>query len=156
MDLTHVTVTVEHCFAAAPERVFGLLTDVERMAGLGPEHHSAQWTDASRQRFKGQNRISEMAWSVVCVVIANEPPTRFGWTVGEPGEHSSTWRYDLATAGQGTLVTQTFTHGPGETYLSLSCAKRPEKAAAYITGRTDSLRTNMAQVLASADALLEA
>jgi uncharacterized protein YndB with AHSA1/START domain len=155
MDLTHVTVTVEHHFAASPERVFALLIDVERMAGLGPEHHTAAWTDASRQRFEGQNRIGEMAWSVSCFVIAHEAPTRFGWTVGEPGQHSSTWTYDLVPAGGGTLVTQTFQHGPGMSYLSASCDKRPEKAQSYIDGRSDMLRTNMAQVLASADALLE-
>ena len=85
MDLTHVTVTVQHRFAAAPDRVFALLTDLEE-----------------------------------------------------------------------TVVTQTFTHGPGVTYLSLSCDKRPDKAPAYISQRTDTLRANMLQVLASADALLGA
>jgi uncharacterized protein YndB with AHSA1/START domain len=155
MDLTHVTVTVEHHFTAAPARVFALLSDVEQMAGLGPEHHTATWTDDSRRRFEGQNKIGEMGWSVRCVVIADEPPGRFGWTVGEPGEHSSTWTYDLVPAGEGTLVTQTFTHGPGVTYLSLSCDKRPEKAQSYIDGRTDMLRANMLHVLASADVLLQ-
>jgi uncharacterized protein YndB with AHSA1/START domain len=155
MDLTHVSVTVEHRFAAAPEQVFALLTDVERMAGLGPEHHTAQWTDETHQRFVGSNSIGELAWSVPCVVVAHDPPTRFAWTVGEPGEHSSTWTYDLALDVEGTRVTQAFAHGPGETYLSLSCAKRPEKADAYISQRTDTLRANMLQVLASADALLE-
>jgi uncharacterized protein YndB with AHSA1/START domain len=154
MDLSHVIVCVEHRFTAPPEAVFALLTDVERMASLGPEHHSATWTDETRQRFTGANRMGDMTWQVPCVVIAHEPPTRFGWTVGEPGEQSSTWTYDLRPDGAGTVVTQRFEHGPGSSYLRQLCETRPDSADRYIAGRSEQLRDNMRQVLASADDLL--
>lgn len=43
-----MTVDVEHHFDAPAEQVFALLTDVEPMAGLGPEHESAAWLDDRR------------------------------------------------------------------------------------------------------------
>ncbi|MGZ6793113.1 MAG: SRPBCC family protein, partial [Mycobacteriales bacterium] len=68
MDLSAMTVEVSHRFAAAPADVYALLTDVARMAGLGPEHQAARWTDAGRTRFTGVNRLGDRQWQVTCVV----------------------------------------------------------------------------------------
>jgi hypothetical protein len=51
--LLDMVVEVEHRFAAAPEQVFTMLSDVEAMAGLGPEHEQATWTDTSRTNLRG-------------------------------------------------------------------------------------------------------
>ena len=53
-------VTVRKTIARRPQDIFALLTDVERMAGLGPEHCLARWLTESREtgaRFQGINRI---------------------------------------------------------------------------------------------------
>jgi hypothetical protein len=42
-------VTVRNVIARPPQDIFALLTDVERMVGLGPEHRVARWP-ASRHR----------------------------------------------------------------------------------------------------------
>jgi hypothetical protein len=62
VDLEQMVVEVEHRFAATPEAVFTLLSDVERMAGRGLEHQEASWDDEAiepdgvgtvvRQRFQ--------------------------------------------------------------------------------------------------------
>jgi uncharacterized protein YndB with AHSA1/START domain len=154
VDLSQLTVEVEHRFAAPPAAVFALLTDVERMAGLGPEHQTARWTDRGRTRFTGVNQLGDLQWEVTCVVVENEPPRAFGWTVGEPGEQSSTWSYALVPDGDGTLVTQRFAHGPGMTYLRQLCEAKPERAEVYVARRSADLRSNMLAVLSAAEALL--
>jgi uncharacterized protein YndB with AHSA1/START domain len=154
MDLTHVAVEVEHVFAASIEDVFALLSDVERMGGLGPEHERAQWLDEGRTRFTGWNRRGETAWSVECHVITCTPPTDFAFTVGDPGRPSSTWSYDLEATGQGTRVRQRFQHGPGRSGLSYAIHTDPGNAQAYIDARSAEHATNMRHVLTAAERLL--
>ena len=43
-----MVVEVQHRFDAPPEQVFALLTDVERMGGLGPENVRTQWESDER------------------------------------------------------------------------------------------------------------
>ena len=71
VDLTAMAVEVAVRFNEPPETVWGLLTDVERMAGLGPEHFRARWLTPGPSvgaRFEGWNRIGEREWDVTCVV----------------------------------------------------------------------------------------
>ncbi|MCU1593076.1 MAG: putative cyclase/dehydrase [Frankiales bacterium] len=155
MDLTSVGVEVEHHFDAPVEDVFALLTDVERMAGLGPEHERAQWLDEARTRFRGWNRLGERTWEVVCPVITFEPPTAFAFVVGDdPAHPSSTWSYTLTAEGPGTLVRQRFQHGPGESGLSHAVRHDPDHAQAIIDRRLEQHANNMIVVLRAAEALL--
>ena len=76
VDLTAMGVEVTVRFNQRPEAVWALLTDVERMAGLGPEHFRARWLTsgpAVGARFEGWNRIGEREWDVTCVVTACRP-----------------------------------------------------------------------------------
>jgi hypothetical protein len=152
--LLDMVVEVEHRFAAAPEQVFALLSDVEAMAGLGPEHEQAIWTDASRTAFTGRNRMGDAVWEVPCFVVEDSAPTRFAWTVGPVSSPSATWSYDLWPDGDGTLVRQRFAHGPGPTYLRGYVEQHPDRAERAIAGRAEMLRANMLTVLAAADARL--
>lgn len=154
MDLSHIVVEVEHRFGAPPEAVFDLLTDIERMAGLGPEHHTARWLDNDHTRFAGENTLGEREWEVLCVVIAKERPRSFGWSVGEPEDPSSTWTYDLVPDGEATLVRQRFQLGPGRTLLSGAMRKYPEQAEQILDARTAQLSANMLTVLRAAERLL--
>lgn len=147
-------VTVRKTIARPPQDIFALLTDVERMAGLGPEHHLARWLTEFREegaRFQGFNRIGVFKWAVVCKVTVFERPRRFGWTVGDPREPSSTWTYTLETtnggAGDATTVTQTFEHGPGPSFVRRAVELAPAAADNIITARTHQLRRNMSATL---------
>ena len=154
VELEQMAVEVQVRFDARPDVVFALLHDVERMAGLGPEHESATWTSATT--FTGRNRIEDLGlnWEVSCWVVDDRPPTSFAWTVGPPDSPSATWRYSLGPDGDGTVVTQRMEHGPGETYLRIFCEQRPDKAERAIARRSEELRQNMTTVLEAAAELL--
>ena len=161
IDLTTMAVDVTVRFAAPTGAVWGLLTDVGRMAGLGPEHVRARWLTpgpAVGARFEGWNRIGdrECEWDVVCVVTACRPPGFIEWNVGEGPLPSSTWSYDLTPDGEGsTLVTQHFRHGPGESGVSIAVERHPERAAQIVEHRSTTLRTNMISTLEAAARLLD-
>lgn len=161
VDLSAMTAEVTHRFAADIDRVWALLSDVERMAGLGPEHDHARWTSRSSPEevavgdtFVGRNRIGDREWEVPCHVVAVEAPRHLAWTVLDPGEPSSTWTYDLSPDGDGTVVVQRFRHGPGFSYLRASAERHPERVADIVRGRAEMLRSNMAATLRAADQLL--
>ncbi len=147
-----MVVEVEHRFASAPETVYALLTDVERMAELGPEHRAAQWLDGVT--FTGRNTMGDRTWEVTCHVIERDPPRTFAWTVGDVASPSSTWSYVLTPDGAGTLVRQRFAHGPGFSFLRAYVERDPDAAAPVITGRAQHLQANMLTVLRAAEALL--
>lgn len=159
VDLTAMAVEVTVRFNNPPEDVWGLLTDVERMAGLGPEHVRARWLTPGPHvgaRFEGWNRIGEHEWDVVCVVTVCRKPEFIEWNVGEGPLPSSTWSYVLAPDGGGsTLVTQQFRHGPGESGVSKAVEQNPERAALIVEHRSNTLRTNMIATLDAAARLLE-
>lgn len=157
--LTGWTVTVERTIARAVEEVFALLTDVERTAGLGPEHSMARWFSEAREagaQFLGVNRIGALTWEVVCTVTDFERPHRFGWTVGDLDQPSSSWAYTLeetfGPTGEATIVTQTFTHGPGDSFVRRATARAPFAANVIIAQREVQLNRNMRAVLAQVDA----
>ena len=152
--LENMVVEVQHRFDAPPDEVFALLHDVERMAGLGPEHDRATWTGPAT--FTGTNCRPDLdlRWEVTCFVIADSPPHEFAWTVGPPDHPSATWSYRLEPDGGGTLVTQRMVHGPGTTYLRVFCTQQPDKAQRAVARRAAELEQNMTAVLRTAASLL--
>lgn len=157
-DLTSMAAEVTVSFAASPEVVWDLLTDVERMAGLGPEHFRARWLSpapAVGARFEGWNRIGDLEWDVICVVTAYRPPEFIEWNVGEGPHPSSTWSYELTQVADGSsVVTQRFRHGTGWSGVSQAIERHPERADQIVAHRSDTLRTNMALTLEAAARLL--
>jgi uncharacterized protein YndB with AHSA1/START domain len=142
---------------APPERVFALLTDIERMGGLGPENVRSQWESDERgvgARFRGWNERDGRAWDVPCTIVEHQPPVRFAWVAVPESEPSATWSYELTEVDDGTEVRQRFQHGPGFTYLRRACEKHPERAAEFIAARTGELERNMRATLEAAARLL--
>jgi uncharacterized protein YndB with AHSA1/START domain len=154
-------VTVRRTITRPAQEIFALLSDVERMAGLGPEHCLARWVTESREvgaRFQGANRIGAFTWEVPCTVTDFVRPQRFGWTVGDPHHPSSTWTYTLEPrhggAGDATAVTQTFEHGPGDSFVRRAVERAPAAATVIIAARTRQLRHNMNATLQQVEAQL--
>ena len=115
IDLAEMVVEVTHRFQTPIADVWALLSDVERMAGLGPEHVEAHWLDSGPKvgaAFTGKNRRDDFEWEVPCEVIECDPPYRLVWTVLEPENPSSVWSYTLTPDGDCTVVVQRFQHGP--------------------------------------------
>ena len=111
MPPTH-SVSVE--VAAPPERVWEVVTDVERMGAISPENEGGQWLGGATgpavgARFKGRNRRGRATWTTVCEVTEAVPGRSFAFAVGGAARPSCTWRYDLEPLPGGrTRVTETF------------------------------------------------
>jgi uncharacterized protein YndB with AHSA1/START domain len=154
-----MAVEVTAVFDAPIDEVWALLSDVERMAGLGPEHVAAAWdTDGPAQgaRFTGVNRRGDFEWRVPCVVTACLPPTLFEWTVGDAPMYSCIWSYELREGHDGiTVVVQRFRHGPGTSFVRMTIERDPEGSGAIVEARSASLRSGMEVTLAAANRLLE-
>jgi uncharacterized protein YndB with AHSA1/START domain len=153
-----MAVEVTASFDAPIDHVWALLSDVERMAGLGPEHVAATWLTpgpAVGARFSGWNRNGDIEWDVSCTMTACRPPEFVEWTVGDAPDHSSTWSYELTRGpGGSTVVVQRFRHGPGFSYVRLQVDRRPDQAEAIMAARCAMLRSGMEATLAAAAGVL--
>jgi uncharacterized protein YndB with AHSA1/START domain len=155
--LSAMKVEVSHRFDAPIEAVWALLSDVERMAGLGPEHVEAHWLGRERgvgAQFSGKNRRGDEVWEVPCHVTECDRPTRFSWTVLEPENPSSRWCYTLAEEGTGTLVVERFEHGPNYSFTRIWAEEHPAEASSLISERADTLRADMSTTLVNAERVL--
>jgi uncharacterized protein YndB with AHSA1/START domain len=153
VDLSDMVVEVTQPFQSPIAEVWALLSDVERMAGLGPEHVEAVWLDpgpAVGARFTGKNRRDGFEWEVPCHIIECDPPFRLTWTVLEPENPSSLWSYTLAPVGPATSVVQRFQHGPNYSFIRLWAEEEPERAAEIVRIRMDGLRADMITTLGNA------
>ena len=156
--LTSMAIEVSVVFDAPIDAVWALVSDVERIAGLGPEHVAAAWNTsgpATGARFTGVNRRGDFEWSVPCTVTACIPRACIEWTVGDLVAPSSIWSYELEESPDGgTIVVERFRHGPGFSYVRMSIDRAPHEANAIIESRCASLRTGMEATLAAARRLL--
>ena len=156
MSLETLTVEVSHLFHADPDTVFALLSDVQVMAGLGPEHTAVSGVRQPLRTgdgFVGHNSRGRRRWQVPCTVHVYDPPHAFGWVVGDIHRPTATWTYHLAPTGTRdgtTTVRQTFTHGPGRSLLRTACEGHPHRADEFVAARAEELRVNMATVLEAA------
>jgi hypothetical protein len=109
----HVAVTV-HMNAPA-DRIWGLVSDVTRIGRYSPETFEAEWLGgatgpATGARFRGhvkRNGRGPVYWTT-CTVTESEPGRVFAFGVGNGDQPLSVWRYELAPAGDGTDVTESF------------------------------------------------
>jgi catechol 2,3-dioxygenase-like lactoylglutathione lyase family enzyme/uncharacterized protein YndB with AHSA1/START domain len=157
MDLSGMVVEVSRRFGADIAEVWALLSDVERMAGLGPEHVEARWVDpgpAVGARFTGLNRRGDLEWATECHVVECDPPRRFVWAVADPDNPSSTWSYTMTADLDGTIVVQRFEHGPNYSFVRVMAEQHPDEAEQIVRDRTETLRSDMAATLANAERLL--
>jgi uncharacterized protein YndB with AHSA1/START domain len=93
---------------AAPERVWGLVTDVTNMGRWSPECHRCEWVDGASgpavgAKFKGWNKRGLVRWSTVSTVDTADAPNEFAWTVDRS---RMKWGYRFEPSGDGTRVTE--------------------------------------------------
>lgn len=98
--------------AAAPGRVWSLVSDVTRMGEWSPETVSCEWLDGVEgpsvgARFRGTNRRGRSKWATTCEVVACEPAREFAF-VTRPDKPETRWRYTFEPAAGGTEVVETF------------------------------------------------
>src|ERR1700741_138242 len=101
--------------AAPADKIWDLIADVRNTGRFSPETFEAEWLDgatgpAKGARFRGhvkRNGIGPVYWTEATVTEC-EPGRVFEFGVGKPGKALNTWRYELAPAGDGTDVTESF------------------------------------------------
>ncbi|MCG5220212.1 SRPBCC family protein [Streptosporangium sp. KLBMP 9127] len=136
------------------ERMWDLITAVDRIGEWSPEATGAGWCDGAQgpapgARFIATNRFANGVESrVTCVVIEAERPSTFAWQVlDKAGLVGSTWRYQLSEGDDpgNTLVHHSFTHGPGASGARVAVRADPQA----LSGRLITLFHNMTTTIAA-------
>jgi hypothetical protein len=102
--------------AAAPERIFDLVSDLPRMGEWSPECRRVEWEDgvegpAEGATFVGHNQGGPrglMKWSRRGRVLAVDPGREFAFVTEEGGHESTVWRFRFEAADGGTRVTESY------------------------------------------------
>ena len=154
------SVEVEMFVAAAPQRVWELLGDLQLMGQWSPEYRGGEWLDGATGpavgvRFKGYNQRRERQWESVSTVIEAAPGRAIAWAVGDSANPSATWRFDLTPEGNGTRVRQRVQIGPGPSGLTARIAELPDREEDIIAARTAEHQRNMQATLAGLKAAAE-
>ena len=111
-QLDHDSVSLH--MAAAPETIYQLVADVTRTPEFSPEIIECRWIDGATgpvvgARFKARNKMPKRpAFANKPVVTLVEPCKTFAFARTEPFGGTVEWRYDFASDGQGTLVTESY------------------------------------------------
>ena len=104
--------SAEVLIQASPQKVYEIVSNLERMGEWSPECYHCEWLDKAENavvgaRFKGWNRVGLVRWSTTCRIIAAEPGRELAWEVIEPfGRVTTRWRYRLETSDDGCRLVE--------------------------------------------------
>ena len=111
-DLDHDSVSLH--MRAYPESIYALVADVTRTPEFSPELVECRWLrgatgPAVGARFKARNKMpNRPAFSNKPVVTVADPGRAFAFARTEPFGGTVEWRYEFASDGDGTLVTESY------------------------------------------------
>ncbi len=148
-------VEVETWVAAAPTRIWPLVSDVEGMPGMSGELQAVEWTDgatgpAAGARFVGHSSHPSLGeWSATATVVTWEPPAEFAWEVDGDGGPAARWSFRLEDADGGTRVRQRVRLGPGRSGLSHAIDHMPDKEQKIVFVRLREFEASMQATLAA-------
>ena len=100
--------------AAPPDRVYELVSDINRMGDWSPETVKCSWAKGATgpavgARFKAKNKGRRgPAWFNTVTVTAADPGREFAFNRSGPGIGSYTWRYAFESTPTGTRLTESF------------------------------------------------
>ncbi len=107
-------VKVERTIAAAPEKVWAMVSDVTRMGEWSPETVGCEWIGDRKEpavgaRFKGNNENGKRKWSTVCTVVEASPGESFAFDVKAGPFNIARWAYRFEAANDGCRLTESWT-----------------------------------------------
>ena len=154
------TVVAELWVDAAPDVVWGLVTDVGRMGEWSPENQGGRWLGdvtgpAPGARFSAWNERRGHRWETTSTVTACEPGKRFAFAVNDPDDPAATWSFDLAAEDGGTRISQRARLGPGPSGLSGAISREPEREEEFVSRRMQGLWKAMHETLEGIKAAAE-
>ena len=97
---------------AAPERLYGMVSDLSRMGEWSPENHGGKWVKGATgpvegARFKARNSNGRRKWSTNVRIVTANPPKEVAWESSAFGLKVALWRYRFEPNGKGgTTVTE--------------------------------------------------
>jgi uncharacterized protein YndB with AHSA1/START domain len=150
-------VEVEQKVAAAPERVYELISDVTRMGEWSPEATGARYLGGATEpklgvRFRGRNKRGIRRWSTTCTITRADPARCFEFQSAAGPLRIATWRYEIEpdADGAGCTVTESWTDDRGQTIRTLGAI------VSGVSNREDHNRDGMAETLRRLAASAEA
>ena len=139
--------------AAAPAKVYGLITDLASFAEITEETRAMVWKKgdsvAPGSVFRGKNKNGWRSWTTNCR-ITDADGSRFAFEVtSHPSIPVSRWQYDVVASGSGCTVTEsTWDKRPG-------WFKKPAELATGVKNRVVANTAHMEATLARLKARAE-
>jgi len=148
---------------APPDAVWELITDVRRIVEFSPECVKIQWLNGATApevgaRFAGTSRIGSFEWTRNCTITALREPELFAYEVADEADEAaqSRWSFELTADGNGTVVTQRFSHVPsGRSTVRLIAEGNPAEAEQTVAERAQMLSNGIRHTLEAMRAVLE-
>lgn len=156
-DGSEIAVSVE--IAAAPERVWELVSDINLPAQFQNEFKRAEWVTegpALGAEFTGYNERKGFEWDTSSWIVEYEPMKTFGWAVSDPENPGATWTFRLSGTADGTQLVFHRHLGPGPSGITSSITRHPEDEEAIIAARDAEQTINMQGVVDGIKDLAEA
>lgn len=155
--------------AAAPQRVWELVSDIATSVRHSPELQEVAWLDGAEGPavgacFAGRNRNDGLGeWRTVSRIAEMAEPHTFQWEVvhfndRSAGEPLAVWTYLLEplAEGAGTRLRHGMRIGPARGPLHDIVESYPEREGQIVVGRLAKLRTGIEATLAGVKAEAEA
>ncbi|PKV99990.1 polyketide cyclase/dehydrase/lipid transport protein [Amycolatopsis echigonensis] len=155
------SVEVRTWIDAPPERVWPLISDVDRMPDMSDELQAVEWLDGAEgpsvgARFVGHSRHEALGeWSTTSHVVEYEPGRVFAWAVEDPANPSAVWRFRIEPRDGGTELSQWMQMGPARSGLSFAIDRMPEKEQKIVFVRMREFERNMTATLGCIKKLAE-
>jgi Polyketide cyclase / dehydrase and lipid transport len=148
--------------AASPDDVWAVVSDPSVCARFSSELIAAGWAEGSPAGgvgavIHGRSRHAAAGeWETTSFVTEWEPGRCLAWVVGSVEEPAALWRFDIGPdGGQGVVLRQTFTLGPGPSGLTPALEAMPEKADRILARRLQEHGANMRATLEGIRGLVE-
>jgi hypothetical protein len=153
-DVPTADVTVSRVIAAAPQTLYGIVSDLPNMGRLSPENTGGKWLKGATgptvgARFQGANANNGKHWTTTVIVDQADPGKAFAFRVVVGPVKVARWTYAFEPDGDGTQVTETWTDLRGR------FAKFVGGRASGVTDRPEFNRASIEQTLTKLAELTE-
>jgi uncharacterized protein YndB with AHSA1/START domain len=106
--------TVQVHVDAPAQRVWALLSNLERMGEWSPECYRVAWEGGASSpavpgaRFRGWNRYGRLKWSTACQVKTAVPDKELSWSTLTRGKEMVTWSFRIEPSDGGVDLVESF------------------------------------------------
>jgi uncharacterized protein YndB with AHSA1/START domain len=155
------TVEVSTWIDADPDRVWGLVSDIQLMPTFSDELQSVEWVDGASgprlgAKFVGHNKHDAFGqWSTTSHIVSFDQPTRIRLGGGDPDNPASIWRFRLTPRDGGTTLAFWMQMGPAPSGLSAAIESMPDKEQKIVFVRMREFETAMGKTVAALKRLAE-